>query len=96
MIENAVLQNMKARFCCRSFKSDAVEREKLEAILEAGKYAASGHNAQGWHFTVITTEEGKSELLDAVCPEPPELRNWRLPVQRGPSLPTFSAHRWSL
>lgn len=74
MIENTVLTNMKTRFCCRSFKSDAVEREKLEAILEAGKYAASGHNAQGWHFTVITTEEGKSELLDAVCPEPPEFK----------------------
>ncbi|MBQ3548878.1 MAG: nitroreductase family protein [Oscillospiraceae bacterium] len=73
-MENAVLQNMMTRFCCRKFKNAAVEREKLEAILEAGKYAASGHNAQGWHFTVITTEEGKQELLDAVCPEPPEFQ----------------------
>ncbi len=74
-MENAALQNMKTRFCCRKFKSTPVEKEKLEAILDAAKYAASGHNAQGWHFTVVTTEESKAELLAAVCPEPPEFKN---------------------
>ena len=73
-MENAVLQNMKTRFCCRKFKSTPVEKEKLEAILDAAKYAASGHNAQGWHFTVLTTAESKAELLAAVCPEPPEFK----------------------
>lgn len=74
MMENEVLKNMKTRFCCRSFKPDPIEKEKLEAILDAAKYAANGHNTQAWHFTVITTEEGKRELLEAVCPEPPEFK----------------------
>lgn len=71
MIENEVLKNMKTRFSGRKYKSTPIEKEKLEAILEAAKYAPSGHNRQAWHFTVITTEEGKKALRDAVGPEPP-------------------------
>ncbi|MCF0229959.1 MAG: nitroreductase family protein, partial [Parasporobacterium sp.] len=47
---------------------------KLEAIIDAAKYAASGHNMQGWHFTIVQSEEGKKELLDAVGPEPEDFR----------------------
>ena len=61
MIDHVVLENMKTRFSCRKFKPDPVEKEKLEAILEAATYSASGHNQQAWHFTVITTEEGKKQ-----------------------------------
>lgn len=74
MTDHPVLQNMKCRFSCRKFKPDPVEKEKLEAILEAATYAASGHNKQAWHFTVIQTEEGKNELLQAVAPEPEDFR----------------------
>ena len=74
MIENEVLKNMKTRFSCRKFRPDPVEREKIEAVLDAAKYAANGHNAQAWHFTVITTEEGKRELRNAVGPEPEGFR----------------------
>ena len=74
MIENAVLDNMKTRFSCRKYKNVPVEKEKLEAIIDAAKFAASGHNLQAWHFTVITTEEGKKELLDAVGPEPEDFK----------------------
>lgn len=74
MIENAVLNNMKTRFSSRKYKADPVEKEKLEAILEAAKYAATGHNMQAWHFTVITSEEAKKELLEAVGPEPEDFK----------------------
>ena len=74
MIDNPVLQNMRSRFSCRKYKPDPVEKEKLDAIIEAATFAASGHNQQAWHFTVITTEEGKQELLDAVAPEPEDFR----------------------
>ena len=74
MIENEVLKNMKTRFSCRKFKPVPVEREKLEAIIDAAKYAANGHHMEAWHFTIITSEEAKQELLDAVCPEPEEFK----------------------
>ena len=74
MADNEVLKNMNSRFSCRRFKPDAVEKEKLEAVIEAAKHAASGHNLQAWHFTVITTEQGKKELLEAVGPEPEQFK----------------------
>ena len=74
MTDNPVLQNMKTRFSYRKFQHVPVEKEKLDAILEAATFAASGHNMQAWHFTVITTEEVKKELLDAVAPEPEDFR----------------------
>lgn len=74
MIENAVLDNMKSRFSCRKYKPVPVEKEKIQAVLDAAKHAASGHNMQAWHFTVITTEEGKQELLNAVGPEPEDFK----------------------
>lgn len=70
MIENEVLRNMKSRFSCRKYRSDPVEKEKLEAIIDAAKYAANGHHMEAWHFTIITSDEGKKELLEAVGPEP--------------------------
>lgn len=74
MIENAVLHNMKTRFSCRKYKPDPVEPEKLEALIEAATYAASGHNLQAWHFTVITSEKDRQELLNAVGPEPEDFK----------------------
>ena len=74
MIENEVLRNMKTRFSCRKYKPDPVEKEKLEAIIDAAKYAANGHHLEAWHFTIITTEQGKQELLEAVGPEPEAFR----------------------
>lgn len=73
-MEKAILDNMNTRFSCRRYKPDPVEKEKLEAIIDAAKHAASGHNLQAWHFTVITTEEGKIELLEAVGPEPEQFK----------------------
>ena len=83
-IVNAALENMKARFSCRKYRPIPVEKEKLEAILDAARYAASGHNMQAWHFTVITTEEGKQELLDAVGPEP---ENFKKMAPKGAAWP---------
>ncbi len=37
----------------RNFKPDTVEKEKLEKILEAGRYAPSGSNSQTNHFFLI-------------------------------------------
>ena len=69
-MENEVLKTLKSRFSARRYLNTPVEKEKLGAILEAATYTASGHNRQGWHFTVVASDEGKKELLSAVGPEP--------------------------
>ena len=41
-----VLDNIKSRRSIRSFKKDMVPKDKIEKIMEAGTYAASGMNVQ--------------------------------------------------
>ncbi len=41
----------------RAYKPDQISDAELEAILDAGKYAASGNNGQPWHFTVVQSKE---------------------------------------
>lgn len=43
---NETLKVLEARRSCRSFKADMVESEKIEAIVKAGTYAATGMGKQ--------------------------------------------------
>jgi nitroreductase len=43
----------KARYSCRKYDTRAVEQEKLDLVLEAGRVAPSAVNFQPWHFYVI-------------------------------------------
>lgn len=72
MIENETIKSMKTRFSCRKFSNKPVDKEIIETIIDAAKYAPSGHNMQGWYFTIITTDEGKEKLLKAAGTEPTE------------------------
>ena len=48
------------RQSCRSYdETKAVEKEKLEAVLEAGRLAPSACNGQPYHFTVVLGEKAK-------------------------------------
>ena len=47
------LELAKNRYSCRKYDSRAVEQEKLELVLEAGRIAPSAVNFQPWHFFVI-------------------------------------------
>ncbi|MBD3405329.1 MAG: nitroreductase family protein [Candidatus Lokiarchaeota archaeon] len=60
-----VLEAIRNRRSIRKYLSKPVEREKLEAILEAGRWAPSASNKQPWHFVVVTKEEKRKALADA-------------------------------
>ncbi|MBP3327688.1 MAG: nitroreductase family protein [Clostridia bacterium] len=50
----------KLRQSCRSYdETKPVEKEKLEAMLEAARLAPSACNSQPYHFTVCTGETAK-------------------------------------
>ena len=50
----------KLRQSCRSYdETKPVEKEKLEAMLEAARLAPSACNSQPYHFTVGTGETAK-------------------------------------
>ena len=57
---------IQSRRSTRKYDSKAVEREKLEQIVEAGRYAPSGGNSQTVHFIVIQKKEVQDKLADLV------------------------------
>ncbi len=61
-MENAVLKCLKERRSIRSFKETPIERDVLEAILEAGTYAASGMGRQSPIMLVINDAETREKL----------------------------------
>ena len=56
------------RRTCRTFTTQPVEKEKIEQILKAGRYAPTGRNQQELKFHVITNKD----LLDRVVKETQE------------------------
>jgi nitroreductase len=59
---NEVLKAITERRSIRSFKTDPVEQEKIDAILEAGRWAPSGENTQPWRFVVVKSQEKREQL----------------------------------
>ncbi len=61
---NEVLKAMKERRSCRKYKPDAVPQEKIDAVLEAGLYAASGKGQQGSVCIAVTDRETRDALSE--------------------------------
>lgn len=61
-----VIEAIKTRRSTRKFKARAVEMEKLQQVVEAGRFGPTGGNAQGNHFFVITNATALMMLKDMV------------------------------
>ena len=57
------LTTLKTRRSCRAYKPDHVEEEKLNAILEAGTYAATGMGKQSPIILVIKDQAVRDQLM---------------------------------
>jgi nitroreductase len=53
----------------RKYSDVMPERDLIEKVIEAGRYAPSGHNNQTTHFIVFTGKEVLSELAETVRDE---------------------------
>jgi len=60
---NEVLKAIRNRRTVRRFKSNSVDEEMLQMILEAGRWAPSFSNLQPWRFIVIR-DSGLKTALD--------------------------------
>ena len=56
----------KNRYSVRSFKSDAVEEDKIAEILDAGLIAPSACNFQPWRIYVAKSEEARKKLSETL------------------------------
>ena len=54
---NEVICAIEGRRSIRSYRTDPVPEEKLEAVVKAGLMAPSAMNQQSWHFTVVQDKE---------------------------------------
>ena len=61
------------RRSCRRFKSDAVEKEKTEKLLQAAQLAPSGKNTRPWEFIVIQDRQILQKLEGCRTPGQPFL-----------------------
>ena len=61
-----VIEAIKTRRSTRKFKARAVEMEKLQQIVEAGRFGPTGGNAQGNHFFVISNATALMMLRELV------------------------------
>lgn len=50
------------RYSVRKYKSQPIETEKLEYVIEAARLAPSAVNFQPWVFVVITKDESKANI----------------------------------
>lgn len=56
------LEAIMTRRSTRSYKTDAVETEKLQKIIDAGRHAPSGGNNQTCHFLIVQNQEVLQKL----------------------------------
>jgi len=61
----AFAETMKTRHTIRDFSDEAVDREIIEAAIEAAGRAPSGANHQPWFFAVCESEEIKRRIREA-------------------------------
>jgi nitroreductase len=63
-----VFEAIRNRRSIRKYKPDSIDDEKVEKILEAGRWAPSWSNTQCWRFIVVRDPEAKAELTTALLP----------------------------
>lgn len=61
-----MLPEIKNRRSIRAYAQEAIDREALTRIVDAGRRAPSAKNRQAWRFVVITAEETRRKL-EAAC-----------------------------
>lgn len=56
------LELAKSRYSCRAYRSEPLERNLIEQVLEAGRIAPSACNNQPWSFFAVSSPEMKGRL----------------------------------
>lgn len=61
-----LFEAIKSRRSIRRYKPDPVDDEKIEAILDAGRWAPSWGNSQCWRFVVVRDAAVKAKIADTL------------------------------
>ena len=61
-----IMQAIKNRRSIRHYRSEPVDEDKINAVLEADRWAPSWANTQCWRFIVVKDEAIKSQLAETL------------------------------
>jgi nitroreductase len=53
------------RYSCRNYEDKPLEKEHVQAVLEAARQAPSAKNLQDWRFVVVTDKATRAKLAAA-------------------------------
>ena len=56
------LELVKNRYSCRAYQPQAVEKEKLDYVMECVRLAPSAVNKQPWQFHIVSAEPDRQKL----------------------------------
>jgi nitroreductase len=62
MKTNQIISALLSRKSCRAYTKEHTSADELEAVVQAGLYAANGHGAQSAVLVVITNKEIRDQL----------------------------------
>lgn len=65
---NSVIENIKSRRSVRVYSDRKIERETLNEILDAGRWAPSAVNEQPWRFVVAESDSFRKKLAAFALP----------------------------
>lgn len=71
--ENQVISAIMSRRSIRKYQPQAVEREKMDIILECGINAPNGQNKQSWEIRVVDNPELLNEMKEAMAKGHPNM-----------------------
>ena len=60
---DTLLAAMKSRRTVRQFRDQAVEEEKIQKILEAGRYSPTGGNSQNVSYIILGSRQAEAEAI---------------------------------
>jgi len=60
-----VSQAIRSRYSCRTYEDKPLEKDKLDAVLEAARQAPSAKNLQDWRFVAVTDKDTRKKLAAA-------------------------------
>ena len=76
-----------SRRSIRRYQQRAIDKSTLDRLLDAAIWAPSAHNRQPWRFCVITGEEAKDRLSNAMSEQ------WHRDLSQDGADPEFIARR---
>lgn len=68
---------VQARTSVRRFKNDIPPLDDVSKIVDAARYAPSGHNLQPWYFIVIYNKELQNQMSDLVSSKYDEIMAYK-------------------